>query len=227
VSAEGGWVTVQRDDASTWAKRARAAASPAEARALYDTWAATYDDDVAGPAGEDYPLPGIVADAVLRLTDPSADVLDLACGTGLVGAALARHGFTSVDGLDISPGMLSRARARRVYHDLGPADLNQRVPGAGDKFDVVTCVNAFEPGHLPRSALAEFARVVHRGGHILLTVGDARRGEIERHLEDLGRRGVVRVTETAEVPLHPSTAECHVLAVLEVVEAAQPSGPRW
>jgi predicted TPR repeat methyltransferase len=227
VSVEGGWGTMQRDDVSTWAERARAVASPAEARALYDAWADTYDDDVTGPAGEDYPLPGIVADAVLRLTDPGTDVLDLACGTGLVGAALARHGFTSVDGLDISPQMLSRARARRVYHDLGPADLTERVPGAGDKFDVVTCVNAFEPGQLPRSALVEFARVVHRGGHILFTVGDARRDEIERHLEELGRRGVVRVTETAEVPLHPSTGECHVLTVLEVVESARPSGLQW
>ncbi len=135
---------------------------------VYDAWAATYDDDLAGPEGDDYPLPGIVADVVARLTDPTTDVLDAACGTGLVGAALARHGFTSVDGLDVSPRMLSRARARHAYHDLGPADLGQRLPGAGDKFGVVTCVNAFEPGHLPRSALVEFARVVHRGGHMVL-----------------------------------------------------------
>ena len=220
-------MTVQRDGSSTWGDRARAAASPSEARGVYDAWAATYDDDVAGRAGDDYPLPGTVADVVARLTDPTTDVLDAACGTGLVGAALARHGFTSVDGLDVSPKMLSRARARHVYHDLGPADLSQRVPGAGDKFGIVTCVNAFEPGHLPRSALAEFARVVHRGGHIVLTVGDARREEIQRHLQHLARRGVVRVAETSEVPLHPSTSECHTVAVLEVVEAAQPSGPQW
>jgi SOS-response transcriptional repressor LexA len=69
--------------------------------------------------------------------------------------------------------------------------------------------------------------VVHRGGHIVLTVGDARRDEIERHLQHLARRGVVRVAETSEVPLHPSTRECHTVAVLEIVEAAQPSGPRW
>ena len=218
---------MQRDGASTWADRALAASSTAEARGVYDAWAATYDDDLAGPAGDDYPLPGIVADVVARLTDPTTDVLDAACGTGLVGAALAGHGFTSVDGLDVSPRMLSRARARHAYHDLGPADLSQRLPGAGDKFGVVTCVNAFEPGHLPRSALVEFARVVHRGGHIVLTVGEARREEIERHLQHLARRGVVRVTETSEVPLHHSTRECHTVAVLEVVEATRPSGPRW
>jgi predicted TPR repeat methyltransferase len=220
-------VTVQQDGASTWTEQARGASSPSESRAVYDTWAETYDDDVAGPGGDDYPLPGTVADVVARLAGPTADVLDAACGTGLVGAALARHGFTSVDGLDVSPKMLSRARARHVYHDLGPADLGQRVPGAGDKFGVVTCVNAFEPGHLPRSALGEFARVVHRGGHIVLTVGDVRRGEIEKHVQQLAGRGVVRLVETSEAELHRSTGECHVVAVLEIVGSSQGSGPRW
>ena len=214
-------------DGTSWAERARGAASPAEARAVYDDWAATYDADVAGPAGDDYPLPGIVAEVVARLAEPAADVLDAACGTGLVGAALAGRGFTSVDGLDISPRMVSRARARGAYHDLGPADLSQRVPGAGDKFGVVTCVNAFEPGHLPRSALVEFARVVHRGGHIVLTVGDARRTELERHCQHLARRGIVRVAETSEAVLHPTTGERHVVAVLEIVGASQGSGPQW
>jgi ubiquinone/menaquinone biosynthesis C-methylase UbiE len=122
--------------------------------------------------------------------------------------------------------MLTRARARGAYHDLGPADLSQRLPGAGDKFGVVTCVNAFEPGHLPRSALVEFARVVHRGGHLVLTVGAQRRPETERHLEHLARREVVRVTEISEEPLHPSTGECHAVVVLEVVASSQVRGPR-
>jgi predicted TPR repeat methyltransferase len=219
--------TVQRDGASTWAERAHVLTSSAEARALYDDWAPTYDGDIAGPGGEGYPLPGVVADLVARLDESTADVLDAACGTGLVGEALARHGFTSVDGLDVSPRMLSLARARHVYHDLGPADLSKRVPGAGDKFGVVTCVNAFEPGHLPRSALVEFARVVHRGGHIVLTVGTERRGEIEKHVQQLADRGVVRLVEASEALLHPSTGECHVVVVLEIVGASQGSGPRW
>ena len=219
-------MATQQDRAGTYAARAHALTSPAEARELYDAWAATYDADLAGPGGDDYPLPGVVADVVARLDNSTADVLDAACGTGLVGEALARRGFTSVDGLDLSPRMLAHARARHVYHDLGPADLTQRLPGAGDKFGVVTCVNAFGPGHLPRSALAEFARVVHRGGHIVLTVGPERRAEIEGHLKQLTGRRVARVVETSEVAVHPSTGEQHLVAVLEVV-AASASGPAW
>lgn len=216
----------RRGVATTWTARAGTLATAAEIRELYDAWAPTYDDDLAGPAGDDYPLPGIVGDVVARLTDPTTDVLDAACGTGLVGAALARHGFRSVDGLDLSPRMLDRARLLGVYHDLGPADLSQRLPRAGDEFGVVTCVDAFEPGHLPRSALAEFARVVHRGGHVVLTVGTRRRAEIERYTQQLARRRVVRVSETWEAPLHPSTGDNHLVVVLEIVASSQARGPR-
>ncbi|WP_051085995.1 class I SAM-dependent DNA methyltransferase [Actinomycetospora chiangmaiensis] len=208
--------------------RARAATDASEAREVYDEWAPTYDEDLGGPHGDDYPLPGIVADVVARLDEPETDVLDAACGTGLVGAALARHGFTSVDGLDVSPRMIAHARHRRVYHDLGPADLTQRLPGAPDKFGVVTCVNALEPGHLPASALVEFARVVHRGGHIVLTVHTEGWAEIEHHLRRLAARRIARIVETGEQPLHPSTGASHVVAVLEVVAASAPTtGPGW
>jgi predicted TPR repeat methyltransferase len=224
------WVETQQGGrkADEFVARARAATDPAGARNVYDEWAPSYDVDMAGAEGDDYPLPGIVADVVARLDEPETDVLDAACGTGLVGAALARHGFASVDGLDISPRMIAHARHRRVYHDLGPADLTQRLPGAPDKFGVVTCVNALEPGHLPPSALVEFARVVHRGGHIVLTVHTDGWADVEHHLRRLATRRIARVVETTEQPLHPSTGSRHVVAVLEVVAASAPmTGPGW
>ena len=223
-------VETQQGGGTEFAVRARAATDPSGVRAVYDEWAPTYDADLAGPHGDDYPLPGIVADVVARLDEPETDVLDAACGTGLVGAALARHGFTSVDGLDISPRMIARARSRtrRVYHDLGPADLTQRLPGAPDKFGVVTCVNALEVGHLAPTALVEFARVVHRGGHIVLTVSTDGWPDVEHHLRRLASRRIARVLETGEHPLHPSTGSRHVVAVLEVVAASAPTGgPGW
>jgi predicted TPR repeat methyltransferase len=214
--------------AEAFERRARAATDPSEVREVYDEWAASYDVDLAGPHGDDYPLPGVVADIVARLDEPETDVLDAACGTGLVGAALVRHGFSSVDGLDVSPRMIAHARHRRVYHDLGPADLTQRLPGAPDKFGVVTCVNALETGHLPPSALVEFARVVHRGGHIVLTVSTDGWDDVEHHLRRLAARRIARVVETGEQPLHPSTGARHVVAVLEVVAASAPTtGPGW
>jgi len=178
-----------------------AAADVDEVRRLYDDWADADEDvdvDVAALMG--HPSAARVADLVTELAGPGADVLDAACGTGLVGAALAERGFTSIDGLDLAPGMIRRARRRRVYHDLGPADLRDGVPGASGKFDVVTCRGALAPNHLGPAALAGFVRVARLGGVVVAAVDDETwvaqdyAGTVER----LGRQGLVRRLEATE-----------------------------
>jgi predicted TPR repeat methyltransferase len=52
-----------------------------------------------------------------------AAVLDVGCGTGLAGEALAALGFAVVDGLDISPEMMAVAMARGAYRQCLQADL--------------------------------------------------------------------------------------------------------
>ena len=50
-------------------------------------------------------------------------VLDLGCGTGLVGNALAKRGFKNIVGFDISPKMLEQAKQKAVYARLSELDL--------------------------------------------------------------------------------------------------------
>jgi predicted TPR repeat methyltransferase len=42
--------------------------------------------------------------------------LDLGCGTGLVGEYLAKIGYTNIDGVDASEGMIRLANAKNVYN---------------------------------------------------------------------------------------------------------------
>jgi SAM-dependent methyltransferase len=51
-----------------------------------------------------------------------AAAVDLACGTGRIGAWLKAHGIGSVDGVDASPAMLDRAAAKGIYDGLACAD---------------------------------------------------------------------------------------------------------
>ena len=86
-----------------WAPR-----SVGETRKLYADWADTYEDDVPTMS---YATPDRVADALLRLgADVTQPALDFGCGTGLSGVALKKKGFSTVDGTDISPEMLSHAK---------------------------------------------------------------------------------------------------------------------
>lgn len=159
--------------ADPYLQRAYGLRGPDDARALYDEWAQAYDADLADP-GQDYVAPRLAADTVVQVAGTDVTVLDAGCGTGLVGAALAERGFGAIDGVDVSPGMLERARATGAYRLLEPADLTRPLGHPGDTYDVVVCVGTLTHGHVGPEALAEFLRVVRPGGHVVATVlGDA------------------------------------------------------
>src|SRR5688500_11150921 len=85
--------------------RARAIRSPADAIHVYRQWAADYDHDVFATLA----FTGtnrIVELFAQHQPERSVPVVDLGCGTGAAGARLRERGFTTVDGIDISPEML-------------------------------------------------------------------------------------------------------------------------
>merc|ERR1712000_676921 len=79
-----------------------------ETRTLYDEWAASYDREMA-KEDQDYVGPALAAAHVLQAfgtksIDPSLEILDAGCGTGLAGIALARLGAKKIDGVALSQG---------------------------------------------------------------------------------------------------------------------------
>jgi predicted TPR repeat methyltransferase len=69
-------------------------------------------------------------------------ILDLGCGTGLVGAAFASHAHRLV-GVDLSGGMLRRARERRIYDELAEADIADYLRRGSERFDLVLAAEVF------------------------------------------------------------------------------------
>ena len=121
------------------------ASAPAEyVRATFDGFARQFDDQLI--AHLDYHVPEAIARAVARVrpfAPASADVLDLGCGTGLCGAALARVARRLV-GVDLSSNMLAEARARGCYHELVQADIPGWMRAAqAAQFDVIVAADVF------------------------------------------------------------------------------------
>jgi predicted TPR repeat methyltransferase len=152
-------------------ERAYSLSGPDDARALYDDWAATYDADLAGDT-QGYVAPTVTADAVVAAAGTGGEMLDAGCGTGLVGVALSERGVGTIDGLDLSPGMLERARATGAYRELREADLTAALELPDDRYDVVVCVGTLTHAHVGPSAIGEFTRVVRPGGYLVATVLD-------------------------------------------------------
>jgi len=61
-----------------------------------------------------------------------ARVADLGCGTGRTGEWLAARGAQAIDGVDLTPEMLQRARARGVYARLEVADVGATPLPSGE-----------------------------------------------------------------------------------------------
>ena len=79
-----------------------------------------------------------LADAKLPRLKPPLRVLDLGCGTGLVGNAfkdLAAGG--RLDGIDLAPRMLEVARKRGIYDDLILGDLETVLAAPGPSYDLI------------------------------------------------------------------------------------------
>merc|ERR1711971_561571 len=82
----------------------------------YDDWCDKYDEDLVIVGN--YTGHTKCVEAFLKLgLDRKVAILDLAAGTGLLGAEVGAHGYECVDGLDASLGMLGQARKQTIYQD--------------------------------------------------------------------------------------------------------------
>ena len=144
---------------------------PADAASLYDEWAESYDQDTADTMG--YVGHTLAAERLAEIVPADATILDAGCGTGLVGAALAERGSFTIDGMDISPGMLAKAEATGVYRRAQVADLTGSLPADDDAYDAVICAGTLTEGHVGPEAIAELVRVTAPGGVVVATVLDA------------------------------------------------------
>jgi ubiquinone/menaquinone biosynthesis C-methylase UbiE len=138
--------------------------SATDNREYYDSFAGRYEDRRGSndPGGYHELLDELEAGLVERY-GRDRDVLEVGCGTGLVLERIARFARQAT-GVDLSPGMLERARSRGLEVREGSAT---ELPFPDASFDV-TC--AFKVlAHVPdvRRAIEEMARVTRQGGVVL------------------------------------------------------------
>ncbi len=149
-------------------ERVYAAGDREELGRSYAHWVSSYDVDVMAMG---YQLPALVAAVTARHVVPGAGpVLDVACGTGLVGALLQPLGYRPLVGIDMSHDMLAVARARRVYDDLHAMVLGERLDFADGAMAAAVASGVFTAGHAPPDAFDELARVVRTGGTIIVSL---------------------------------------------------------
>jgi len=95
---------------------------------------------------------------------PGERALDVACGPGIVTAALERAGLRVI-GLDLTREMIREALPRGGGYVQGDVE---RLPFAAGTFDVTVCRNSCHHFADPAAAVREMARVLRRGGRVVV-----------------------------------------------------------
>lgn len=164
----------------------------------YDDWAAAYDRDLDDWK---YAAPDVASALLLGHGADLGRVLDAGCGTGLVGQALRRAGFTGeLHGVDVSSRSLRLADATSAYDRTGVADLQRGLDHTDGAFDALICVGVMTYVPDVERCWREFARVVRPGGVVVVTQredlwGDRRCPQV---IETLAADGVWTPIEVTE-----------------------------
>ncbi|XP_069952861.1 methyltransferase-like protein 27 [Cherax quadricarinatus] len=137
---------------------------------IYDEICSDYDKNSAVLG---YRAPSIAAEEIANMVPEKerqqVRVLDVAAGTGWVGCQLHKKGFTNIDALEPSEGMMNILRNTGVYTlkyqefiGLGQSTVPK------DTYDVVVVCGSFAPGHIQVEGINDLINVAKPGGLVVI-----------------------------------------------------------
>nr|WP_246715326.1 class I SAM-dependent methyltransferase [Aestuariivirga litoralis] len=172
-----------------------------------------------------YAHPAVICGLTARFVpDLSSPILDAGVGTGNVGTLLNALGYGSLHGLDMSQGMLAKAKARNVYQTLHQGILGETLALGTGQFHAIISTGTFTTGHAPASGFDELTRLVAKNGHLIFTMGTTVWADngFATKLEGLCQRGLLRPVWVS-APYHPmphSRTESHFTTRAHVYQRA-------
>ena len=98
----------------------------------------------------------------------SLNVLDLGCGTGLIGDVLKPYARV-LTGVDLSRPMLDQADAKQLYHHLHQTGITDFLRSSAGQYDLITCMDTL----IYLGRLDEVCALIHQnlkiGGQLLFS----------------------------------------------------------
>ena len=137
-------------------------------RGLFDRYAKRFDTHLVGALK--YRVPQLIAQMILsRFPDRNINVLDLGCGTGLLGAALGAIGGYFV-GVDLSLPMLEEAKKHNVYSRLHNVNLLDALAATdGGEYEVIVAADVFIYVGALDAAIGDAFKVLKAGGWLFFS----------------------------------------------------------
>jgi len=116
-----------------------------------------------------------LAEQFIKLGLPlDCEILDVACGTGVVAQECRDAGYSQIDGLDPCQGYLDGAMEkgifRRVYREFIDPDKPTSIPDSS--YDALLCCAGFFQGLISPRGLPELLRITKTGGIIAWNIAE-------------------------------------------------------
>jgi predicted TPR repeat methyltransferase len=165
---------------------APARASDSYVRETFDAFAGSFDQ-VLDQLG--YRAPGLIAEFLDRAMPGKTRelvIVDAGCGTGLCGGFLRPRAARLV-GVDLSPGMLAKARVVKQYDELVEAELTAWLARQSQVYDLIVSADTLCYFGSLDEALAAAAHALRPGGRVVFTVESAGDAVTKYHLDATGR----------------------------------------
>jgi predicted TPR repeat methyltransferase len=164
--------------AEAQAMRTTQRSNPRYVRHLFDQFSSDYDQRMIGQLG--YRAPAVLRDLASLILPMQADltVLDLGCGTGLSGETFSDMA-NAIDGVDLSPSMIAKARARDIYRELIVGDIETALAQLASTYDLVLAADTVVYIGDLTVLMREVERKISEDGYFLFTVEKADREGFE------------------------------------------------
>jgi predicted TPR repeat methyltransferase len=179
------------DEARFWLAAAGTGEAPEKVAAetvaqLFDGYAGNFDEHLVGKL--QYRTPGIIGATLRRVRGNDMrplDLLDIGCGTGLLGVEL-RDIAGHLAGVDLSPKMIEQARRRGIYQELAVQDIVAYMEEAPQRYDAVLSADVFVYIGDLESVFSAATQCLSETGFFLFSV-ESHMGDEPYHLRETGR----------------------------------------
>ncbi len=160
-------------------------------RTIFDGYAERFEDHLISLG---YRIPGLVRSVLfqyrpgLKIGQSIGPVLDLGCGTGLVGVALSDLPLTDLIGVDLSARMLENAAQKRIYAQLHTEEAGSYLRREQRMFPLIVAADVLCYFGNINQILADMAARLSIGGIVIFTVEELLNDQMGK-LWMLGRQG--------------------------------------
>ncbi|XP_069184330.1 methyltransferase-like protein 27 [Procambarus clarkii] len=192
---------------------------PYQLIAKYNEWSKIYDQmlDCANYRGH-----VIAAEHVAQMVPEDrrqhVRVMDIAAGTGAVGLEMHKKGFTNIDALEPSEGMLNILKRTGVYSLTYQEFISQNPTTISeDTYDVVVTSGSLAQSHMPVQAIDECIRITKPGGLVIivtnvkyLTTLEEYKDKLEPRMERLEQQGLWQQKVKKVVPNYDKKSDAVV-----------------